>query len=218
MGEIQGIDSCGTSSATEIAAALEDWSYSARPSETDALVDRLSAVFPTASVRRDGGATAAVLVDDVAVVAAHSLTPALRRDISALADRFGDVVVYSTTCHTAAPNEWREFKHRRSRGEAATIRFVERPPRTGGDHGVASARTFAALSIVLIGIASLLAASLGLFGTAGTAGATTAAAAMPGANALVVGGATVLGIAVAVGGYLLTRRRFYVALVARLTQ
>lgn len=174
--------------------------------------------MPTARVRRDRGATADALVDDVAVVAAHSLSPALRRDVSALADRFGAVVVYSTACHTTAPNEWREFKHRRSRGDAR-IRFVERPPRRGRERRVTSARTVVASSFVLIGIASLLAASLGLFGTAGASGTQTAAsAAMPGADALVVGGATVLGIAVAVGGYLLTRRRFYVALVARLTQ
>ncbi|MDF9744908.1 hypothetical protein [Natrinema salsiterrestre] len=218
MGVIQGEASGGTISAAAIAAVLEDWTYSAKPSNGDALVDGLSRAFPNGDVRRDSGAADA-LVDGVAVVLAHGLNRALRRDIGSLTERFGEVVVYSTACHTDSPNEWREFKHRRSGRGTGTVRFVERTPRTDGDGSAVSTRTLVALPAVLIGVVGLFARSLGPFGTTGAFGvATGAVTAVPGGTELPIASAAILGIAVAVGGSLATRRGVYLALLARLAQ
>lgn len=218
MGEIQGGSSDSSTSVEAIAGVLEDWTYSARPSNGDALVDGLSRAFPNGDVRRDPGAADA-LVDGVAVVLAHRLNSALRRDIGSLADRFGEVVVYSTACHTESPNEWREFKHRRSGRGTGTVRFVERTPRTDGDGDTVPTRTLVALSAVLLGTASLFAWSLGRSGAMEGFGTTTvAASAVPGATSSPIVSAAALGLVLVVGGFLATRREFYVALVARLAQ
>ncbi|PGF16298.1 hypothetical protein CP556_09330 [Natrinema sp. CBA1119] len=147
-----------------MAAALEEWTYSTSPSDRDAIARRLSTTFPAADVRRSDASTADdVRVDGVRVVIAHRLGSAFRRDFHMLADRFDDVVVYSTTCHTSTPNEWREFKHRHRGDHAgARVRFVHRRE-AAADDGGSTVRALAALALPIMGIVGLLTASLGLF-------------------------------------------------------
>ncbi|WP_226039554.1 hypothetical protein [Natrinema sp. DC36] len=193
-----------------MAAALEEWTYSTSPSDRDAISQRLSTTFPTADVRRSGASTAAdVRVDGVRVIVAHRLDSAFRRDFHVLADQFDDVVVYSTTCHTSTPNGWREFKHRhRGNHAGARVRFVHRREATADDGG-STVRALAALALPIVGIVGLLAASLGLFDTGGSA-----VAGLEGhARAIGLIAAVVVGVTVAC---LLTRRRIYVSLLRRI--
>lgn len=158
--------------ASTVADALEEWTYSTSPSDRDAVARRLSEAFPDSTVRPGDGSTAHdVVVGDVRVLIAHGLDAAFRRDFHTLADRFDDLIVYSTTPHTATPNEWREFKHRhRGRHAGARVRFVHRrDPATG--EGAGAARALAALAVPAVGIVALLATSLGLFGTGGAVAA-----------------------------------------------
>ncbi|MFB1064744.1 hypothetical protein [Natrinema sp. H-ect4] len=196
--------------APRVAAALEEWTYSTSPSEGDAIARRLSTVFPAADVQRSDASTAAdVRVDDVRVIIAHQLGSAFRRDFHMLADQFDDVVVYSTTCHTSTPNEWREFKHRhRGTHVGAHVRFVNRREATA-DNGGSAVRALAALALPIVGIVGLLTASLGLFDVGGSA-----VAGLEGhARAIGLIAAVVVGVTVAC---LLTRRRIYVSLLRRI--
>lgn len=205
-GTSSGSSDRDTVSAPAVADALEEWTYSTSPSAGDAIVRRLAAAFPDATVRRsDGSAASDVRVDDVRVIVATGLDAAFRRDFHTLADQFDDVVVYSVTPHVSTPNEWREFKHRhRGRHAGARVQFAHRREPTADD-GPSAVRTLASLALPIVGIVGLLAASLGTFDTGGGAvaleghaRATTLAAAFGGSAAV---------------ASLLTRRRIYVSLL-----
>lgn len=223
----------GTSSSTSdrstvraqgVADALENWTYSTSPSDRDAIARRLSEAFPGATVRRGDGSTPHdVVADDVHVVIAHRIDSAFRRDFHTLADQVDDLVVYSTTCHTSTPNEWREFKHRlRGRHIGATVRFAHRRASgagAGAERDAGAVRSLAMVALPMLAIGGLLAASLGLFSTGGSV--------LPGFGAAVLSGVGiegegyVAGVAdlvafVATITYLLTRRRIYVPLLRRI--
>ena len=191
--------------ASAVVDALENWTYSTRPSDRDAVVRRLSAAFPAATARRGDASTAYdVRVDDIRIVIANGLDSAFRRDFHAVADRFDDVVVYSTTCHTSTPNEWREFKHRHRRCHAgARVRFAHRREPTAND-GSRAVGTPGKLALSIVGIVGLLAGSLGAFELGGIE-----------VHAQTVGFvvALVLGAVVA---SLLARRRFAASLLRRI--
>lgn len=189
-----------------VADALEDWTYSTHPSGRDAVARRLAKRFPDATVRRGDGSTAAdVIVDDVRVLIARRFGPSLRRDFHMLAAEADGLVVYSTTCHTATPNEWREFRHRcRGRHANVSVRFVHRrdvDPAAGSNR----VRALATMALPVLAIGGLLAA-LGLFGT--------------GESVAGLEGSTGIGVAaVAVGALVavaLARRRVSVALLKRI--
>lgn len=201
---------CSTVRAAAVAETLEDWTYSTSPSDRDAVVERLSRTFPGATVRRGDDSTVHdARVDDVGIVIAHNLTPSFRRDFHALADRVDDVVVYSTTCHTSTPNEWREFKHRhRGRHAGARVRFVHRRESAAGDSGSAI-RTLSSVLLPVVGIAGLLAVPLGLFDAGWFAVAGLEAHAPP------VGFVAALGLSATVAS-LLTRRWLYISLLQRI--
>lgn len=198
--------------APRVAATLEEWTYSTSPSDRDAIARRLSTAFPAADVRRSDASTAAdVRVGDVRVIIAHRQDSAFRRDFHMLADQFDDVVVYSTTCHTSTPNEWREFKHRHRRTHVgARVRFVNRREATTDDGG-SPVRVLATLALPIVGIVGLLAASVGLFNTGGFAVASLEVRTH--AIGLIVIAGVAVGVTVA---SLLTRRRVYVSLSRRI--
>ena len=194
--------------ASQVADALEAWTYSASPTDRDAIAGRLSAAFPSATVRRGDGSTAYdAVVDDIGVVIAHRLDAAFRRDVYALAERFDDVVVYSTTPHTETPDAWREFRHRhRGSTAGARIRFVHRDD-SSASSGPSPARALATIAIATLAIGGLLAASMGVF-VAGE----VAPAGVAGAPVVTVA-SLLLGAAVAIA---LARRRVSIAVLKRI--
>lgn len=209
-GTSSSASSRSTVRASQVADALENWTYSTSPSDRDAVVRRLSAAFPEADVRRGDGSTAHdAVVDDVRVLIVSRLDSAFRRDFYTLTDRFDDVVVFSTTCHASTPNEWREFKHRnRGHRAGARVRFAHRRDSSEGD-GPSAVRTLAGLAVPAVGIVALLAASLGLFGTGGSA-----VAALEG-HARTVGTIAVLAAVLTIT-VLLTRRRICASVLRRI--
>ena len=202
--------SASTVRASQVADALEKGTDPTGPSDRDAVIRRLSRAFPSATVRRGDGSTAHdVRVDDVRIVVAHSLDAALRRDIRSLADRFDELVVYSTTPHATSPNDWREFRYRhRGRHAGARIRFAHR-----GNSSTASRpsplRAVVSIAVLMLAIGGLLAASLGLFGANGS-GSVLAGVGNPTAASVI---AFAIGTAVAVT---VARRRVTVALLKRI--
>lgn len=193
-----------------VADALERWTYSVQPSPTAALVRYLSGRFPDADVRRGARrAEADVEIDGVGVVLVSDLGAGFLQEFHLLRDQYDDLVCYSTSVHRDSPTDWVELAHRNRNRD---VQFVSPPePATGdGETTVGPAATVGLVTVIAVGIAGLLAGSLGLFSTAETGLAAT--------ELLFVGAAGAAALAVALAGYWLRSRPTVESALARLAQ